>query len=79
MRPIASSSHNTFAAPATKIASIVLPIIMVTMPFAPALQKHAVISLIITSAPSKFLSHIPQHTDHSQLTHISPQCSAAGP
>lgn len=70
MRPIASSSPRTFAAPATKIASIVLPIIMVTVPFAPALQQHAVLRLIITSAPSKFPSHTPQHTDHSQLTQI---------
>lgn len=53
MRPIASTPSNKFAAPATKIGSIVLPIIMVTVPFAPALQEHAVLCLIITCAPSK--------------------------
>ena len=56
MRPIASSGPNTFAAPVTKIASIVLPIIMVTVPFAPALRQHGVLNLIITCAPSKSAS-----------------------
>jgi hypothetical protein len=66
MRPVASTSPNKFAAPATKIASIVLPIIMVTIPFAPALQQHGVLCLIITCAPSTSFSQVPYH--HTQLT-----------
>ena len=59
MRPITSIRSNKLAAPATKICSFLLPIIMVTVPFAPALKNHGIARLIITCAPSTFPGQLP--------------------
>lgn len=56
MRPMIVTPSNKLAAPATKICSFLLPIIMVTVPFAPALENQGILCLILTCAPSTFPS-----------------------
>jgi len=56
MHHIGSTRFNEIAVPATKICSFLLPIIMVTVPFAPALEQHGILCLMITCAPSTFPS-----------------------
>jgi hypothetical protein len=55
MRHIGSIRFNEIVVPATKICSFLLPIILVTVPFAPILEKHAIAALVIGCAPSTFL------------------------
>lgn len=43
---------NEILVPATKYCSILLPIVLVSVPFAPILEEHAIISLVITCTPS---------------------------
>jgi hypothetical protein len=51
-RHVGSIRFNEILVPATKCCSIVLPIIMVTIPFAPILEKHPVVSLALVCTPS---------------------------
>lgn len=53
MRHVGSMRFNEILVPATKYCSILLPVILVTVPFAPILQKHAIVSLVIVCTPSK--------------------------
>ena len=54
MRHIGSTRFNDIAGPVTKICSFLLPIIMVTVPFAPALDNQGILCLILTCTPSTF-------------------------
>jgi len=60
MRHIGSIRFNEIVVPATKACSILLPIILVTVPFAPILEKHPIASLVIGCTPSKSSSR--QHS-----------------
>jgi hypothetical protein len=51
-RHVGSMRFNEILVPATKCCSIILPIILVTVPFAPILEKHPVLSLALVCTPS---------------------------
>ena len=59
MRHIGSTRFNDIAGPVSKICSLLLPIIMVTVPFAPALDNQGILCLILTCTPSTFLLQRP--------------------
>jgi hypothetical protein len=70
---------NEILVPATKWCSILLPIILVTVPFAPILEKHAVLSLALVCTPSRFRpnskpSNIPADVINSDMVLVRRQC-----
>lgn len=57
---------NEILVPATKICSILLPVILISVTLAPALQRYAVVALVLVCIPSTSYSLL-DNMRHSRL------------